>query len=115
MDQEDATATQDAGESLSEHHAEVTGVQVYDFSSPNRLSKEQIRRIEYLHNTFVKRASMSLAALLRGSVRVSIKSVEEADYSVFIESIPSPGATFTFAAEPLEGFGIIDIDVNLAF
>lgn len=115
MNQEEATATDDVRGSLRECHAEVTGVQVYDFTSPNRLSKEQIRRIEYLHSTLVKRASMSLAALLRGPVRLSIKSVEEADYSVFVESIPSPGASFTFKAEPLEGFGIIDIDINLAF
>ena len=115
MNREDATLEDEVREGLGEHHAEVTDLQIYDFTSPNRLSKEQIRRIEYLHNTFVKRASMSLAALLRGSVRLSIKSVEEADYSVFIESIPSPGATFTFVAEPLEGSGIIDTDVNLAF
>ena len=115
MDQEDAVATGGMRESLRDHRAEAAGVQVYDFTSPNRLSKEQIRRIEYLHSVFVKRASMSLAAVLRGSVRISIKSVEEADYSVFVESIPSPGATFTFKAEPLEGFGIIDIDINLAF
>jgi flagellar motor switch protein FliM len=115
VNQEDATAKEEVRESLREHRAEVTGVRVYDFTSPNRLSKEQIRRIEYLHTTFVKRASMSLAALLRGPVRLSIKSVEEADYSVFIESIPSPGATFTFKAEPLEGFAIIDTDIDLAF
>ena len=115
MNQEDAAVKNAVRASLREHGAEVTGVQAYDFTSPSRLSKEQIRRVEYLHNTFIKRASMSLAALLRGSVRLSIKSVEEADYSVFVESIPSPGATFTFTAEPLEGFGIIDTDINLAF
>ena len=115
MNQEEATPKEEVRESLRERRAEFAGVQVYDFTSPNRLSKEQIRRIEYLHSTLVKRASMSLAALLRGPVRLSIKSVEEADYSVFVESIPSPGATFTFKAEPLEGYAIIDTDINLAF
>lgn len=90
-------------------------VQVYDFTSPSRLSREQVRRIEYLHNMFVRRVSMSLAALLRGFVQASVTSVGETAYSQFVESIPSPGATFTFSAEPLEGVGILDLDPKVAF
>ncbi len=109
------TERENSPDTLPDAKDQSRNVQVYDFTSPNRLSREQIRRIEYLHNTFMRRASMSLAALLRGFVKVSTEKVDEVSYSRFIDSIPSPRATFTFSAEPLEGVGILDIDLRVAF
>ncbi len=87
----------------------------YDFKAPNRLSKEQIRRLEYLHSSFVKKLSLTLTGKLRDMVTVEISSVEEKKHSAFIESLPVPGATFTFESETLEGSAILNIDLRLAF
>ena len=100
--------------------ADVTGAstgapRTYDFTRPNRLSKEQIKRIDYLHTSLAKRLSVSLAGLVRDYVEVSIAEIRETDWSQFIASIPTPCATFTFAAEPLEGAGVINLDLKLAF
>lgn len=109
------TERDDRQDTLSDIGDQARDVQIYDFTSPNRLSRDQIRKIEYLHSAFIRRASMSLAGMLRGFVNVRIDSVDEVGYAKFIESVPSPGAAFTFSAEPLEGLGILDIDLKMGF
>jgi flagellar motor switch protein FliM len=89
--------------------------QIYDFTSPNRLSGEQIGRLEHLHTSVAKRLSMSLAAQLRRNVDVGVTSIEEANYATFVDSIPSPGMAFTFSAEPLDGLAILEIDLKVLF
>jgi flagellar motor switch protein FliM len=87
----------------------------YDFERPNRLSKDQIKRIEYLHTPFAKRLSVSLAGLVRDYVEVGVSQVIETHWSELIETIPKPCAVLAFAAEPFDGSGIISVDPKLAF
>jgi len=90
MDQKRAPAADQPGEETPN-----TGLKPYDFKSPNRLSREHIRRIEYLHSSVAKRLGVALAGL--------------------VESVPSPGAVFSFEIQPLGGLGIINVDLLLAF
>ena len=58
-------------------NADVTGEsdgapRTYDFTRPNRLSKEQIKRVDYLHTSLAKRLSVSLAGLVRDYVEVKL-------------------------------------------
>jgi flagellar motor switch protein FliM len=87
----------------------------YDFRNPCRLSREHIRKIEYLHSSVAKRLGVSLAGLVRDSVTVEVVEVKEINFDELMKSIRSPGATFTFGVEPVDGTGIIDIDLLLAF
>jgi flagellar motor switch protein FliM len=91
------------------------GLEVYDFRNPNRLSREHLRKIEYLHSSFAKRLSINLAGLVRDSVGVEIGEVKEITHAELLESVPVPGAAFTFGVEPAGGLGVIDIDPLLAF
>ena len=110
MDQKETPAANPADREKS-----AGGVEDYDFRNPNRLSKEQLRKIEFLHASFAKRLSMALASLIRESVAVEVTEVKEMHYSEIVGSVAVPGATFTFEVEPLEGSGILDIDPILAF
>jgi flagellar motor switch protein FliM len=89
--------------------------QVYNFRRPNRLSSEQIRRIEYLHASLPKRVNVSLSGLFRDYVEVTVGSIQEVHWSDFVRSISDPCVVFTFGADPLEGTGVIGIDPALAF
>jgi flagellar motor switch protein FliM len=109
------TERDNSPDTLQDGDAPDGTVQVYDFTSPKRLSGEQISRIEHLHGEAARRLSMSLAALLRRAVTVEVTSIEEVNYATFVGSIPSPGATFAFNADPLEGFGVLDIDPKVIF
>jgi flagellar motor switch protein FliM len=87
----------------------------YNFECPNRLSSEQIKRMEYIHTTVAKRLSVSLSGMLRDYVEVEVTSVSEIPWLQFFQSIPQLCVTFTFAAEPLQGTGIISVEPPLAF
>jgi flagellar motor switch protein FliM len=93
----------------------ASGLKPYDFRNPSRLSREHIRKIEYLHSSVAKRLGVALAGLVRDSVSVEVGEVKEINYDELVKNVPVPGASFSFGVEPLGGMGIIDIDMPLAF
>jgi flagellar motor switch protein FliM len=90
-------------------------VVVYDFKHPNRVSKDQIRTLENMHDSFAGHVSSTLSAMLRTMVDVDLVSVDQINYSEYIMSLVTPSSTFTFSAEPLEGLCVIDFNPTLTF
>jgi flagellar motor switch protein FliM len=110
MDQKEAQAADQP-----QQGSQANGLKSYDFRNPSRLSREHIRKIEYLHSSIAKRLGVALAGLVRDSVNVEVVAVKEISYDELVESVPTPGAAFSFGLEPLGGMGIIDVDMLLAF
>ena len=71
------------------------GVVIYNFRRPDRVSKEQLRSLHFLHDRFALNVSTSLSAFLRSMTEVSIVSVEQFAYSEFLMSLPDPTACGT--------------------
>ena len=69
-------------------------VVVYNFRRPDRVSKEQIRSLHFLHDRFARNVSTSLSAYLRTVTDVTIVSVEQFTYSEFLMSLPDPTAFY---------------------
>ncbi len=90
-------------------------VVAYDFKHPNRVSKDQIRTMESLHDNFAGHFGSSLSALMRAIAEVELVSVDQITFSEFIMSLVSPSCTYTFTADPLEGACVMDISPNLTF
>jgi flagellar motor switch protein FliM len=90
-------------------------VVAYDFKHPNRVSKDQIRTLENLHDNFGGHYGSTLSTVLRTIVDVDLVSVDQITYSEFIMSLVSPSCTFTFAAPPLEGGCLVDFNPTLTF
>jgi len=110
MDQKEAQAADQP-----QQESPANGLKSYDFKNPSRLSREHIRKIEYLHSSIAKRLGVALAGLIRDSVNVEVVEVKEISYDELVEDVPTPGATFSFGLEPLGGMGIVDVDMLLAF
>jgi len=81
------------------------GVVIYNFRRPDRISKEQLRSLHFLHDRFALNVSTSLSAFLRAMTEVSIVSVEQFAYSEFLLSVPDPTAFYSIAMPPLDGVG----------
>ncbi len=92
-----------------------TRVDVWDFGSAKRLAEHQIRLIERSHGDFARKLSVVLAGLLREYVEVTISEIGESSWEAVLSEIPSPCVVYTFTASPLEGFGILNIDIGFAF
>jgi len=93
----------------------LRSIVAYDFKHPNRVSKDQIRTLENLHDNFAGHFSSSLSTALRTIVDVDLVSVDQITYSEFIMSLVSPSCTYTYAAPPLEGVCLVDFNPTLTF
>jgi flagellar motor switch protein FliM len=78
-------------------------VQVYDFKRPERVSKDQMRALETLHEGFGRNFGAAISGYLRTIIEVSVSSIEQLTYSEFIHSLPNPTCFNLLKAEQLDG------------
>jgi flagellar motor switch protein FliM len=91
------------------------GVSLYDFRRPDRIAKEQLRSLHYLHDRFALNVSTSLSAFLRAMTEVKVLAVEQFAYSEFLTSLPDPTAFYAVSLQPLDLLGAIDLNPGVAF
>ena len=104
-----------ADEIQEEASEKAAKVKPYDFYRPSKFSKEQIRTIYMLHETFGRLWSSTLSGVLRNYVSLSVTSVDQVTYQEFIQSIPNPTVTATFTLAPLEGKALIELSPTIGF
>ena len=90
-------------------------VNVYDFRHPARISKDQLRTLQNLHDNFARLLSSTFSTLQRSIIEINLVSVDQITYSEFIMSLSSPSCTYTFRMEPLQGVAIIDFSQSVVF
>ncbi|MDH4128221.1 MAG: flagellar motor switch protein FliM, partial [Spirochaetota bacterium] len=90
-------------------------VKIYDFKRPDKFSKDQIRTLQMMHETFARLTTTSLSAQLRTLVHVHVASVDQLTYEEFIRSIPSPTTLGVINMDPLKGSSILEIDPSITF
>lgn len=77
--------------------------QTYDFKRPERVSKDQMRSLEALHEGFGRNFGASLSGFLRTIVEVSVAHLEQLTYSEFIHSLPNPTCFNLLKSDQLDG------------
>ncbi|MEQ1823936.1 MAG: flagellar motor switch protein FliM [Fimbriimonadaceae bacterium] len=88
--------------------------EVYDFRRPDKFSRDQLRTLQMLHETFARLAGSSLSAYLRTPVTVELISLEQVPYEEYMRSIG--GSVFTIISmPPLTGQAVIEIEFGLTF
>ena len=90
-------------------------VRPYDFKRPERVSKEQMRSLESLHETFSRSFGASLSGHLRTIVEVNIISIEQMTYSEFLQLLPNPTCLQLLSCQPLDGNLILEINPLIIF
>jgi flagellar motor switch protein FliM len=88
---------------------------LYNFRRPDRVSKEQIRSLHFLHDRFARNVATSLSAFLRSATEVNVVSVEQFTYSEFLMSLPDPTAFYAIALPPVDGLGAMELNPAIAF
>jgi flagellar motor switch protein FliM len=78
-------------------------VRTYDFKRPERVSKDQMRALEAIHEGFARNFGASLSGFLRTIVEVRVATIEQLTYSEFIHSLPNPTCFNLLNAAPLQG------------
>jgi len=95
--------------------AEQRKIKIYDFKRPDKFSKEQIRTVSIMHETFARLTTTSLSVQLRSLVQVHVASVDQLTYEEFIRSIPNPTTLAVINMDPLKGSAILEIDPAITF
>jgi flagellar motor switch protein FliM len=107
-----------AGDSDVDEYKTVTDtrkIKIYDFKRPDKFSKEQIRTVQIMHETFARLTTTSLSAQLRSLVHVHVASVDQLTYEEFIRSIPTPTTLAVINMDPLKGNAVLEIDPAITF
>jgi flagellar motor switch protein FliM len=88
---------------------------IYNFRRPDRISKEQLRSLHFMHDRFARNFSSSLSAYLRTIVEVNLLSVEQLSYAEFLLSLPDPTCFNAISMRPLEGNAALEINPSIVF
>lgn len=90
-------------------------IKIYDFKRPDKFSKEQMRTVSMMHETFARLTTTSLSAQLRSMAHVHVATVEQLTYEEFIRSIPTPTTLAVINMDPLKGSAVLEIDPAVTF
>lgn len=90
-------------------------IKIYDFKRPDKFSKEQIRTVSVINETFARLTITALSAYLRAIVHVHVFSVDQLTYEEFVRSIPNPTTMAIIDMEPLKGSALLEIDPIITF
>ena len=93
------------GQIFSFSRADLENVEIrsYDFKRPERISKDQMRALRTLHESFARNFSASLSGFLRTIVEVRVANADQLTYDEFISSLPNPTSFNLIDATPLDG------------
>ena len=97
------------------HATDQRKIKIYDFKRPDKFSKEQIRTVSIMHETFARLTTTALSAQLRSMVHVHVASVDQLTYEEFIRSIPNPTTLGIINMDPLKGSAVLEIDPAITF
>ncbi|MBW2037789.1 MAG: flagellar motor switch protein FliM [Deltaproteobacteria bacterium] len=101
-------------EDLRETEKQV-GFKPYDFRRPNKFSKEQLRTLQMLHESFSRILSNFLSGYLRANIIVRVASVDQFTYEDFLRSVPSPTLLTAFSLKPLKGMAVMETNPHFLF
>jgi len=96
-----------------EKEADKETTYLYDFKHPNRVTKDQLRNLRTIHESFSRMLATYLTTLLRTIVDVNLLSVDQVTFLEFTTAMSNPGCIWIFELEEYEGKGIIEVSPDL--
>lgn len=89
--------------------ADEVEIRDYDFKRPERVSKDQMRALETLHESFSRNFGAALSGFLRTIMEVKVANIEQMTFSEFTHSLPNPTCFNLITCAPLEGSVCMEI------
>jgi flagellar motor switch protein FliM len=88
-------------------------VKLYDFRRPDKFSKEHIRAIQTIHETYARVTASSLSSYLRSATTVSLSSIEQVVYDEYVHQLANPTLVNLVELQPLSGRIVVELNMNL--
>ncbi len=90
-------------------------VKIYDFKSPDKFSKDQLRTIQMIYDNYSRNISTVLSAYLRKLVVVNVASVDQISFEQFTKTVMNPTLLVVIDMYPLKGSSIMEIPPIITF
>jgi flagellar motor switch protein FliM len=90
-------------------------VRPYNFWSPERFSKDQMRAVELIHEDLAERLTNSLAPYLRTEVRPRVVHIEQGRFDYFLKDMPPTTLFHMLSLEPLPGRVVLTISGEVSW
>ncbi len=90
-------------------------VKIYDFKSPDRFSKDQLRTIQIIYENYCRSVSTTLSTFLRKFTSMSVTSIEQISYEQFTKTVHTPSTLAIIDMNPLAGSAILEIPPVITF
>lgn len=90
-----------------------TVVRSHDFAAPAPVSKEALRSIHAIHESFLYSMVTSLSAHMRAMVEIDLISIDQMGYQEYLLSLNNPTVLCVFGMQPLGGDGVIEVHLPL--
>jgi flagellar motor switch protein FliM len=87
----------------AEHATEKRNYKLYNFRRPDKFSKDHLRALQTIHESFARQLGMVMTAYLRMTVEIDVVSVDQLTYDEFVRSMPSPMTVSILELDPLPG------------
>jgi flagellar motor switch protein FliM len=86
----------------------------YDFRRPTKLSREYVRRLQIVYESFARRYATLLTSTLRVLSHVTLVSIEQLTYDEYVASLTNPTMLAQLTLEPLPGTAVLEFSLNTA-
>lgn len=104
-----------SGEQISLDGKRERKIQPYNFWSPARFSKEQMRAVELVHEDLSERLTTSLPTFLRTNVRPRLVHIEQGRFHDFIKDFPQNTLFHLISLAPLPGHMVLTMSLNISY
>lgn len=88
--------------------------EVYDFRRPDKLSKDQLRTLQMLNETFARLMGSALSAYLRTPVQIDLVALEQVPYEDYLRGI-NDSVFSILSLHPLNGQSVLEMEFGLVF
>jgi len=91
------------------------GAKVYDFTRPSKFSKEQLRTLEIIFESYSRLVANYLSGHLRSMVSVEVMNSEAVTYSEFTNALINPVILAVTDFRPLKGSILMELSANMGY
>lgn len=95
--------------------SEEKKIKIYDFRRPDKFSKDQLRAIQMIHESFARQLTTTFSTMVRSMVSAEVASVDQLAYDEFVRSLVQPTVIGILEMYPFSGNALIEINPNLVF
>ncbi|HHV50845.1 MAG TPA: flagellar motor switch protein FliM [Candidatus Avimonas sp.] len=90
-------------------------IKTYDFKSPKKFSKDQLKVLRSVYESFARHLAAYLSGILRSSCQIKVDTIEEMPYFEYNNALPDLVMMGVFDVKQLDGSFIVELSSQITF